>query len=278
MIGWLRLVFVLCCVAVATVALAPLQLLAMKTGWCGENRIRSLWHKLNVWAMGFRIHTVGHPSEKRPLLIASNHISWTDIEIMASRHDISFIAKSELSGWPVIGWLSRLQRPVYIERDRKRKSGEQASEIARRLAAREAIVLFPEGTTADGNMILPFKSSLFGAAAMAIAEGAAERVYVQPVAIVYTRIHGVPLGRQHRPIVSWIGDAALVPSLKPLLREGAFDVELHFGEPVEFTARTDRKEASRLVQAQVDRMMQSALRAPRPSDGQNRLFFARERS
>ena len=265
MIGWIRLVFVLCCVTVATVVLVPFQLLAMKTGWYSENRARSLWHRVNVWAMGFRVHTFGALSQQRPLLIASNHISWTDIEIMASRYDISFIAKSELSGWPVIGWLSRLQRPVYIERDRKRKSGEQASDVARRLAAREAIVLFPEGTTGDGNMILPFKSSLFGAAALAIAEGAVDRVYVQPVAVVYTRIHGIPLGRQHRPIVSWIGDAALAPSLKTLLLEGAFDVELHFGEPIEFTAKTGRKEASRLVQARVDAMMQAALRDPQPS-------------
>ena len=153
--------------------------------------------------------------------------------------DVSFIAKSEIAGWPVIGWLSSLQRSVYVERERKRKSGEQASEIAGRLAAGQPIVLFAEGSTGDGNMLLPFKSTLFGAAAKAIAEGAADKVYIQPVAIVYTRLHGMPMGRQHRPLAAWIGDQDLVPHLRRCSREGAIDVEVHFGEPIEFSAGTE---------------------------------------
>ena len=265
MIGKIRLVVALTGVAVATLVLVPLQLLAMKTGWYSEGVVLRLWHRLNVRALGLRIHPHGALTEKRPLLVASNHISWTDIEVLGSLCDVSFIAKSEMAGWPVIGWLSRLQRTVYVERDQKRKSGDQANEVARRLAADDAIVLFAEGTTADGNMMLPFKSTLFGAASMAMAEGAVDKVYIQPVAIAYTRIHGIPLGRQHRPLVSWIGDSDLVPSLKTLLREGAVDVELHFGEPVEFTVGASRKAATRQAEASVHAMMQAALRDPRPS-------------
>ena len=67
----------------------------------------------------------------------------------------------------MMGCLSKLQHTVFIERERRRTSGAQASEIAV-ASPREAVVLFPEGTTADGNVILPFKSSLFGAAQVAI--------------------------------------------------------------------------------------------------------------
>ncbi|MDP1363256.1 hypothetical protein, partial [Klebsiella variicola] len=81
-----------------------------------------------------------------------------------------------------------------------------ANEIGARLAKGDAMVLFAEGTTGDGNMVLPFKTTLFGAASMAIAEGAADEVFIQPVAIAYTRLHGVPLGRRWRPVASWIGD------------------------------------------------------------------------
>ncbi len=265
MIGWLRLVLALSCVALATIVLVPIQLLAMKTGWFSENFARSLWHRANVRALGFRIHRTGTLSDKRPLLIASNHISWTDIEVMASLHDISFIAKSDLAGWPLIGWLSRMQRPVYVERTRKRTSGAQASEIAQRLAAGEAIVLFAEGTTGDGNRVLPFKSTLFGAATMAIAEGAVDRVYVQPVAVAYTRVHGMPMGRRHRPLAAWIGDQDLVPTLRDLLRVGAVDVELHFGDPIEFSAGSNRKTVTSEVENRVRQMMQAALRHPVPS-------------
>ncbi|TIU87378.1 MAG: 1-acyl-sn-glycerol-3-phosphate acyltransferase, partial [Mesorhizobium sp.] len=129
----------------------------------------------------------------------------------------------------------------------------------------DAMVLFAEGSTSDGNMILPFKSTLFGAASMAISEGAAEKVFIQPVAIVYTRLHGVPLGRRHRPIAAWIGDEDLMPHLKVLMAEGGLDVEVHFGKPVAFSRGSNRKETARLMESQVRDMVQAALADPRPS-------------
>jgi 1-acyl-sn-glycerol-3-phosphate acyltransferase len=111
-------------------------------------------------------------------------------------------------------------------------------------------------------MPLPFNSTLFGAAGMAIRDGAAQRVFIQPAAIVYTRLHGLPMGRQHRSVAAWIGDTELWPHLKALLSEGAVDVELHFGEPLEYTPGTNRKELARRVEASVRSMMMDALRAP----------------
>jgi 1-acyl-sn-glycerol-3-phosphate acyltransferase len=274
MIGWLRITAALVGVAVATSVLVPLQLLAVKTHWFGENRFRGLWHRINVKAMGFRVHVSGELTTRRPLLVASNHISWTDIEILASLFDITFIAKSELAGWPVIGRLSKLQRPVYVERENRRKSGAQASEIALRLSEPRPMVLFPEGSTGDGNRLLPFKSTLFGAAAKAVAQGAGT-VYIQPLAIAYTRIHGVPMGRRHRVLAAWIGEQELVPHLAGLLREGAIDVELHFGEPLEFSVGTDRKEMARQVERLVRGMMREALADPRPSAVQESPVFCR---
>lgn len=266
MIGWVRLVLALSCVLLATLLLVPVQLLAMRTGWYSENFARGLWHKINVRALGFRIHVVGEMTPLRPLLIASNHISWTDIEVMASLFDMTFIAKSDIDTWPLIGKLFRLQRPIYVERNHKRKTGEQASQIARRMDADQPIVLFPEGTTGDGNMMLPFKSSLFGAAAKSIESGARDTVHIQPVAIAYTRIHGVPMGRLHRPLAAWIGDSDLLPHLTGLLRGGGVDVELHFGEPVAFSAGTSRKAAAKQVESQVRAMLREALRDPCPSE------------
>jgi len=262
MIGWARLVIALTCVILATLVLVPIQIIAMWTGWFSENFARSLWHGVNIKALGFRIHVVGEMTPQRPLLIASNHISWTDIEVMASLFDMTFIAKSDIDKWPVIGKLFRLQRPIYVERERRRKTGQQASEIAQRMAGDQPIVLFPEGTTGDGNMILPFKTSLFGAAALSIGSGIRETVHIQPVAVVYTRVQGVPMGRLHRPLAAWIGDSELLPHLSALLRGGGIDVELHFGQPIEFSDRTSRKEAARQVETQVRAMMQTALRDP----------------
>lgn len=262
MIGRIRIGLAFFCVAVGLAILLPLVVLGMKTGLYEPRRLRRWCHGLILHALGFRVHVHGVMSRQRPLLVAANHISWTDIMVLASFNDVSFIAKSEMAGWPLIGWLTRLQRCVFVERERKRKSGEQASEIASRLAAGDAMVLFAEGSTGDGNLLLPFKSTLFGAAELAIGEGGADKVFIQPVAISYTRLHGLPMGRQHRAIAAWIGDQDLLPHIKDLLLEGAVDVEVHFGEPLEFAAGTSRKETARKVEQQVRAMMQQALRSP----------------
>jgi len=265
MIKKIRIFLALGLVVVSSLILVPLQILSMKTGIWPETFILKIWHRIIVRALGMRIHVKGKLSSQRPLLVASNHISWTDIMVLGSMVDVKFIARADMEGWPLIGMLSKLQRTVFIERERKRSSGDQASEIANRMAKGDAMVLFAEGSTGDGNLLLPFKSTLFGAASMALAEGAVDQVFIQPVAIVYTRLHGVPLGRRHRPIAAWIGDEDLMPHLKVLLAEGALDVEVHFGEPVPFSKGSNRKETSKLMESQVRAMMQAALAAPRPS-------------
>ena len=265
MIAHIRTAVGLALMIAATLVLAPLQAFAIRTGLWRETLILKLWHRALLKGLGIRVQATGALSGKRPLLVASNHLSWTDILVLGSLEDVNFIAKSELEGWPLLGWLSKLQRTVFVERERKRRSGDQASEIAARLGRGDAMVLFAEGTTGDGNMLLPFKSTLFGAASMAIAEGTAEEVFIQPVAVCYTRLHGVAFGRRDRHIASWIGDEDLLPHAMALLRERALDVEVHFGEPVPFGRGSNRKEQARLVERRVQTMMEKALRDPQPS-------------
>jgi 1-acyl-sn-glycerol-3-phosphate acyltransferase len=265
MIGRIRLMVALCSVAVSTLALVPLQLLAMRTKLWSEWRVLRLWHRVNVRALGFRIHQKGELTDKRPLVVAANHVSWADISVIGSRCDVSFIAKADMADWPVMGWLARLQRTIFIERERRRTSGKQANEIARRLADGEAVLLFAEGTTGDGNLILPFKSTLFGAATMALQEGTVDKVYIQPLTIAYTRVQGMPMGRRDRSLAAWIGDTELAPHAAALLSEGAVDVELHFGEAIEFSVGDDRKQATKRAEADVRAMLQAALGNPRPS-------------
>lgn len=262
MIGTVRTWLALFCLAIITPLMALIQLLAVKTGLINEHIIPRLWHGAVLRILGLRVHVHGAMARQRPLLIAANHISWTDIMVLGSLGEVAFIAKSELHGWPILGTLAKLQRTVFVERDRKRKSGEQVSEVGKRLAGNEAIVLFAEGTTSDGNFLSPFKSTLFAAADIALSEGGATKMHIQPVAIAYTRLHGMPMGRRHRAVASWIGDADLVPHVARLLREGAIDVHVRFGDPVEYTAQSNRKQAARQAQEQVRAMMIEALQHP----------------
>lgn len=260
MIGRLRTALAVAAAVVVTGPVVAYQFFAIRTGLVDWQRLPPHWHRFVTRLLGFRIHVRGELATDRPLMIAANHVSWTDIMVIGSLGKVTFIAKSELGGWPVFGKMAKAQKTIFVERERRRKSGEQATEIGRRLAGNEAMVLFAEGTTSDGNFLLPFKSSLFGAADIALAEGGAEVVHIQPVAIAYTRVHGLPMGRQHRNVASWIGDQDLVPHVVQLLREGAIDVVVHFGEPVPFTAKSRRKDVAAEVERRVRTMVAQALR------------------
>lgn len=80
--------------------------------------------------------------------------------------------------------------------------------------------------------------------------------------ITYTRLHGMPMGRRHRSVASWIGDSDLVPHIGRILRSGGIDVHVRFAEPVEYTLGSNRKQAARQAQEQVRAMMIEALRHP----------------
>jgi 1-acyl-sn-glycerol-3-phosphate acyltransferase len=260
MIARIRVAVAFLVMGLVSIPLIGLQIAAVRTGFLDPGRLPVIWHKLAARILGVRTRVRGWIAEGRPLLIAANHISWLDVTVLSSLAPMSFIAKSDMAVWPVFGTFARLQRSVFVEREHRGRSAAQASEIGRRLAAGDAMVLFPEGTTADGNFLAPFKSSLFGAARLAIEEGSARSVLIQPVAIAYTGLHGMPIGRRHMPLASWIGDSDLVPHLLRVLREGAFDVDVVFGEPVEFTAASSRKEVARLMEARVRRMREESLR------------------
>lgn len=242
------------CIAVVTPVLALVQIIALRTGFFSADAAARLWSRMTVRLVGIKVRVHGAPARGRPLLVVSNHVSWTDIFILRSLGELYFVAKSEMAGWPVIGALARLQQAVFVERDRRRGSAEQAGTIAARMAAGDAMVLFAEGTTGDGNTILPFKTSLFGAAQGALEASSEDRVFVQPAAIVYTRLAGLATGRRERARIAWIGDEELFPHITSLFAGGPIDAEVRFGEPVIFSSASNRKDVARRIEAEVRRM------------------------
>ncbi len=259
MITALRLVLVAFIFVSLTLALLPVQLIAIRAGHDLRRRLPRRWHRIMAPLIGLKVEVIGAPVGDRPLMLAANHVSWKDIVVLGAVADVVYVAKSEVRDWPVFGWLARLQRSVFVERERKRTTADQIGEMAIRLKAGEIVVLFPEGTTSDGNRILPFKTSLFGAATAAIPEVPEKRVIVQPVAICYVGIQGMPMGRYHRPVAAWPGDVALGPHLMRVLREGALEVEVRFGEPVVFDETTNRKQAAKLIETRVAAMLAEGL-------------------
>ncbi len=260
MITWLRTGFVVLALSIITLVLLPLQLVGLALDLKLRRTLPRLWHRVACRLLGIRIHVHGSLEKRRPLLLAANHASWKDILVLGAVADVVFIAKSEVGEWPVFGVLAKLQKSIFVAREQKRKAGHQVNEIANRLTGGEIVVLFPEGTTSDGNRVLEIKSSLFGAAAAAVPQVPGQVVHVQPVAIAYTRVYGMAMGRYHRPIAAWPGDIQLVPHLMGVLKAEAIDVEITFGDTIEFSTGDNRKVLSATVAAQIRRMLIARLR------------------
>ncbi|MFC5759939.1 MULTISPECIES: lysophospholipid acyltransferase family protein [unclassified Rhizobium] len=260
MIVWLRIAFAFFVIVVTSILLMPLQVLALTFDWKLRRTLPRHWHRIICYCLGIRIRVRGRLENRRPLMLCSNHSSWMDIMVMSAVADVAFIAKIEVRDWPIFGTLAKLQKSVFVVREEKRRTGDQASEIAGRMADGEIVVLFPEGTTSDGNRLLEVKSSLFGAAAMAVPHSPTGAVMVQPVAIAYTRVHGIAMGRYHRPLAAWPGDLELLPHLIDILKCGAIDAEVSFGEAVEYGEKTNRKAVSSTISARIRNLLNSSLR------------------
>ncbi|MCG6114264.1 MAG: 1-acyl-sn-glycerol-3-phosphate acyltransferase [Mesorhizobium sp.] len=263
MIGWLRVALALTIFAVGTVVGALLHLIARRTGWIGEQVIPRAWHRMILRLLAIKVQLVGEPSTARPLLIVSNHVSWTDVMVIGSVADVHFIARGDMAHWPVMGTIGRLRRTVFIERGSRKRSAGQTAEIAEFLQRGDVLVLFAEGTTGDGSTILPFKTSLFAAL---YPGDELERPFatVQPVSVAYLRSHGIPLGRLERTRYAWIGDQTLAPHLFMLLKGGAVDVEVRFGEPIQPDRAGDRKALARQTEAAVRSMAVASRKALSP--------------
>jgi 1-acyl-sn-glycerol-3-phosphate acyltransferase len=206
-----------------------------------------LYHRHCCRILGLKVRRVGHPIAARPVLFVANHVSYTDISVLGSLIPGSFVAKSEIAGWPFFGWLAKLQRSVFVDRQ-VRSTAQQRDAIAVRLAAKDALILFPEGTSGDGNFVLPFKSALFS---VVFHQHTEQPIAVQPLSIAYTRLDGLPIGRRLRPLFSWYGDMTLPPHLWRFLGLGTVEVVVEFHPPTTVAEWASRKDLAQFCFARI---------------------------
>jgi 1-acyl-sn-glycerol-3-phosphate acyltransferase len=230
-----------------TVSLMPVQGLGLLLGRRWTRTLPVFYHRWCSHILGFRVRVRGAQTSLRPALFVSNHISYTDITVLGALIPGSFVAKTEVAGWPLFGWLAKLQRSVFVDR-RTLSTARQRDAIATRLAAGDALILFPEGTSGDGNRVLPFKTGLFGAAEP---PPGVPPVVVQPVSLAYTRLDGIPLGRLLRPYLAWYGTAELIPHLWQMIGLGTVEVVVEFHPPTTLADCGSRKALAAYCQARV---------------------------
>lgn len=258
--GKVRLIFRATLVLLLALVIFPAQWISWKFGLPSRRILPMLFHRGVARIIGLRIHVHGEFAKSRPMLVLSNHVSWLDITALGTLQPLSFVAKSEIESWPLFGLMAKLQRSIFIARERGSATAAASTAIAERLKEGDPIVLFAESTTSDGNRILPFRSALVGAARAAIREGAAEDVAIQPVALAYNALSGIPAGRMERSSIGWYGDMAMVPHLKIVLQGGGIDVDIRIGDVIAASTAEDRKVLTRQAEDAVRLMLAEGLR------------------
>ena len=186
------------------------------------------WHGRLYRALGVRLVTEGR-LEPNCLLIG-NHISWLDIPLVGAQGEIGFLSKSDVRGWPLIGWMAGIAGTRFIARG-AHQSEQVLAQILADLSQERSLMIFPEGTTTDGCRLSRFHPRLF---ALAQHPG----IRIQPVAISYRRSEDFALDTQ----VPYVGEDTLIANLWRLMRHPGLVACLQFLPPIQ-AAHGERRRA-----------------------------------
>jgi 1-acyl-sn-glycerol-3-phosphate acyltransferase len=225
-------------------------------------RMRLVAESVRLWArvcsriLGLRINVHRSKHTGLPIhgdlhstgrLLVGNHQSYLDVIIIASVFPTLFVAKAEVSRWPLFGWLSRLGGTIFVNRDDARSGVSCAYRVSRALRDGVNVQVFPEATTGDGSTVLPFNGLFFASALRS-------RASALPLTIMFQNVNGRPMDREALDTVCWYGEMGFSRHFWNLLNIESAEISLMIDEPIE-PALAQR--ANALAQAARDRIFRS---------------------
>lgn len=188
---------------------------------------------------------------RRDVVFLSNHVSWLDILALAGASGTAFVAKAEVQTTPIVGWLASLNRTVYVQREARMNVADQINAVREAMADNWSVTIFPEGTTTDGQSLLPFKTSM-----LKLLEPPPAGVLVQPVVVDYGAV---------AEDIGWVGDeTGLHNALRILARRGSFPVTLFFLEPFAPADNGGRKVIAARAREAIEGKLLDRLGSPSP--------------
>lgn len=233
---YLRLLRLLVVIALGTLLAGVISLFERMTkkDLLGTRQRLSRWFMARLSnALPFRFSVSGE-LPKEPMMWVSNHISWTDIPLLGMLAPLSFLSKAEVRSWPVAGWLAQKAGTLFI----RRGAGDSTvlnQQLTRHLQRGRHLLMFPEGTTTDGQTVRTFHGRLLSAAI-------ASEVSLQPVAIRYVR------QGERDEIAPFIGDDDMLSHLLRLFRSDVATVEIQLLQPIA-SSEQNRNTLARQAQA-----------------------------
>ena len=198
----------------------------------GMAKMTKLWGRGLLRIFNIRLHVKGDLAGYDGGLVVSNHMGYVDIFVHAAVFGLRFAPKKEIRSWPVLGWYTSFIHPVWVDRSSRIKSQKTLEEFRETLEHKVPLIIYPEGTSTDGNTILPFKTSSFELAASGNFD-------IQPILTVYR----VPEGAD---TPCWFGDMELLPHLWRLVGIPSIDAEVYILPKITADGRT-RKELAEVT-------------------------------
>ena len=215
LIGWFRIVVRALALVLVMVAFVPLHYAFRLFAYGSPFPMLFLRYAARI--SGAKVKVEG-THLKRDVFYIANHVSWLDILSLAGASGTAFVAKAELAKTPVVGWLASLNRTVFVKREHRMGVAAQINALKEALADNWAVTVFPEGTTTDGQSLLPFKTSM-----LSVLEPPPPEVLVQPVLLDYGEV---------AEWIGWIGEEGGLNNAKRVLaRRGTFPLTVKFLEP-----------------------------------------------
>ncbi len=203
-----------------------------------QYRLVQLYGKLTCLIFAIKIKFTGQIEQHDKLVFVGNHISYIDIITLGSFMNATFIAKSEVAGWPLFGWLARISKTVFITRTRE-AAPQAILDIKQRILENTSLILFPEATSTQGTSVHPFKSTMFE---LFLDSDIKDDLIIQPFTISVARVDGKPpQSNNDLDAYAWHGDMTLVPHLWALGKRTSvtLNVIMHPSRPA--SGYTNRK-------------------------------------
>lgn len=208
-------------------------------------RLYKIFHSGCCRIFSMKLVLKGRVSEQSPTLFLSNHVSYLDVFVLGAIIPGYFIAKSEVAGWPILGALAKLQNTLFFERKGQRIK-QQLKVMANHFSNGGNLILFPEGTSTEGEHVEPFKPSLLQSV-----EQSDQPVTIQAVTVAYTKYKQNAMTKMERDHYAWYGTMPFAPHFFSALGLGKSQVEVTLHSPVKLDEFDSRKDCAAHTHKQV---------------------------
>jgi len=212
---------------------------------------RHLYSKTACWAaqkclniIHFKINYINSPDPKKTYLFVGNHLGIIEILIIAAHRECLFITSQDMRRTPGLGFLTEMAGCLYVDRQNRSNIKSEIVEIREALEQGFNVVLYPEGTSTNGERVLPFKKTLMTSAA-------GTGVPIMPMVVNFRKVNGEPMGHKFRNDVTWYGDHSFASVLVNLLALKSIEVDFEFCEEVMVHNEEERRTVAAVVQTAV---------------------------